>query len=162
LESTLAAFPLGNPKGLAGVAFHAFEASTPIHTLILVLWFGLVANAIILYATITPVALAIKRRQRLMRETQFLSSLSRLLPMLGFLGTVLGLAAAIATLAVHSGDEGRLTSASLISLFSSLAVKFETSFLGLAASITMTFLFAMIEARWRILSERPARAALHD
>jgi biopolymer transport protein ExbB/TolQ len=68
------------------------------------------------------------------------------LPLLGFLGTVIGLTAAIGGLPRHLGPaaEGNLDiSASLVGL----AVKFETTLLGLAGGLLASLLLALLERR---------------
>jgi biopolymer transport protein ExbB/TolQ len=74
---------------------------------------------------------------------RFLRALLPFLPLLGFLGTVIGLATAIAGLphGAEVGPRGFDVSASL----AGLAIKFETTFLGLVASIVSSFLLNVVE-----------------
>lgn len=162
VESGLVASGIEKGEGLGAIARHAFGASTPIHSIILILWLGLMANVILLYFSIVPAAIGAQRRNRLIRDARLIESLSRLLPMLGFLGTVLGLAAAISSLSVASSSAGQLGETALIGLFSNLAVKFETSFLGLLASISMTFMLATVEARWRIVTNPVSKTSFRE
>lgn len=67
-----------------------------------------------------------------------------LLPMLGFLGTVIGLATAIAGL---PGTMSAAGTADLSGALAGLAVKFETTLLGLAASMLLMLLLAWLERR---------------
>lgn len=90
---------------------------------------------------------------------RMIRALVSLLPLLGFLGTVIGLTAAMAglprTLGQGGGGEFDI-SASLLGL----ALKFETTLLGLAAALIASFLLALLDkheeevaAEYRYLSE---------
>jgi hypothetical protein len=76
---------------------------------------------------------------------QFVRNLIPLLPLLGFLGTVVGLAIAMAELprGLGSSQQGFDVSASL----AGLAVKFETTLLGILASMVAGGLVAVLERR---------------
>lgn len=77
---------------------------------------------------------------------RMIRSLLSFLPLLGFLGTVIGLTAAIGGLPRHLGPgaEGSLDiSASLVGL----AIKFETTLLGLAGGLLASLFLAILEKR---------------
>jgi hypothetical protein len=77
---------------------------------------------------------------------QFVRALLPLLPLLGFLGTVIGLTTAIAELPrglASGGDQAFDISPSL----TGLAVKFETTLLGLMASMISSFSLTFLEKR---------------
>lgn len=85
-------------------------------------------------------------------ERTFLRGLIALLPVLGFLGTVIGLALAVADLQGALGPGA--DPAGLAGVFAGLAVKFETTLLGLLFSLVAGLLLAFLER-----SEAQATAA---
>ncbi len=143
LEAMLAAGAAGH-VGAGSVVLHAFAAETGVHVVILVLWAGLSVRAAGLYARLSRPGAS--RSASSTVERDLIEALSRLLPMLGFLGTVIGLAGAVAAMGagLETGGFGR---SSLDGLFRSLAVKFETSLLGIAAAVVMGWATALIDAR---------------
>ncbi len=74
---------------------------------------------------------------------RFVRALLPFLPLLGFLGTVIGLATAIAGL--PHGSEGSPHGFDVSASLAGLAIKFETTFLGLVASIVASFLLNILE-----------------
>jgi biopolymer transport protein ExbB/TolQ len=77
---------------------------------------------------------------------QFVRTLLPFLPLLGFLGTVIGLATAMGELPRGAGEQAARSfdvSASL----AGLAIKFETTLLGLIASMIASFSLNMLEKR---------------
>jgi hypothetical protein len=149
MEAGLAALGPATPGSTSAVVLHAFAADTSIHLLLLVLWFGLTLRAAELYlglsrgTVVAAAAITVAERRQI-------EALIRLLPMLGFLGTVIGLAGAIGAMSTTMGD-GSFGRDSLDALFRSLAVKFETSLLGLAAAIVTGILMSAVDG----LQERP-------
>ena len=127
----------------AGVVLHAFAAETSIHVVLLVLWFGLSLRAADLYRGLAR-GTEIPTAETTIAKRRQIESLVRLLPMLGFLGTVIGLAGAIGAMSATMGD-GSFGRASLDALFRSLALKFETSLLGLAAAIVTGVVMSAID-----------------
>ncbi|MGI6244216.1 MAG: MotA/TolQ/ExbB proton channel family protein [Pseudochelatococcus sp.] len=88
---------------------------------------------------------AFRARAELDRASrQFLRGLVPLLPLLGFLGTVIGLSVTLAQLPMDSADAGRAAidiSASL----GGLAIKFQTTLLGLAGGMIASVAVALLE-----------------
>jgi hypothetical protein len=76
---------------------------------------------------------------------QFARGLVPFLPLLGFLGTVVGLAAAMAELPQGLGAGGG--GADIAASLAGLAIKFETTLLGLIGSIVASLLIAVMERR---------------
>ena len=76
---------------------------------------------------------------------QFARGLVPFLPLLGFLGTVVGLAAAMAELPQGLGAGGG--GADIAASLAGLAIKFETTLLGLIGSIVASLLIAIMERR---------------
>ena len=77
---------------------------------------------------------------------QFVRALLPMLPLLGFLGTVIGLATAIAALPQGlSAAAGHVPD--LSASLAGLAVKFETTLLGLMASLVCSLVLAVLEKR---------------
>ncbi|RVU11982.1 MotA/TolQ/ExbB proton channel family protein [Methylobacterium oryzihabitans] len=73
---------------------------------------------------------------------RFVYGLVALLPLLGFLGTVVGLAAAMAALPLDGAAEGRVD---LTGSLAGLALKFQTTLLGLVASLVASLLLAWLD-----------------
>jgi hypothetical protein len=144
LESALAAAGPVAAGSALGVVLHAFAADTAIHLVLLVLWFGLSLRAGELYARFAQDP-AGASREGLFAQRRQIESLSRLLPMLGFLGTVIGLAGAIGAMSATMAGDAAFGRASLDALFRNLALKFETSLLGLAAAIFTGLVMSAID-----------------
>ncbi|GMP12210.1 hypothetical protein TM239_64790 [Bradyrhizobium sp. TM239] len=77
---------------------------------------------------------------------QFVRSLLPLLPLLGFLGTVIGLASAISDLP-HDLNASSGHNIDISASLAGLAVKFETTLLGLIASIVCSLALGLLEKR---------------
>ncbi|QOZ76329.1 hypothetical protein XH83_13255 [Bradyrhizobium sp. CCBAU 53351] len=77
---------------------------------------------------------------------QFVRSLLPLLPLLGFLGTVIGLASAISDLP-HDLNASSGHNIDISASLAGLAVKFETTLLGLIASIICSLALGLLEKR---------------
>lgn len=77
---------------------------------------------------------------------QFIRSLLPLLPLLGFLGTVIGLASAISDLP-HDLNASSGHNVDISASLAGLAVKFETTLLGLIASIICSLALGLLEKR---------------
>ena len=77
---------------------------------------------------------------------QFVRALLPFLPLLGFLGTVIGLATAISQLP-HGLTEGTGQAVDISASLSGLAVKFETTLLGLMASMISSLSLNVLEKR---------------
>jgi hypothetical protein len=76
-------------------------------------------------------------------------------PVIGFIGTVLGVSQAVKDLPSAMQDE-----AALSRVLGSLHLAFDTTFIGLAASVVLMLLLYALEAAWRLndaLSELPSR-----
>jgi len=151
LETALAALGPAAPGSAAGVILHAFAAETAIHLALLVLWFGLGLRAVELHVRLARDPGA-HRAEVTLAERRQIESLLRLLPMLGFLGTVIGLAGAIGAMSATLAGDAGFGRSSLDALFRSLALKFETSLLGLAAAIVTGIVMSAIDG----LQERAA------
>lgn len=82
------------------------------------------------------------------------------LPLLGFLGTVVGLATAIA--ALRDVGPGQAGAAGIAASLSGLAVKFETTLLGLGAALVASALLALLERAEGELEVAVARLAGAD
>ncbi len=143
MEAGLAALGPTVPGSTAGVILHALAADTAIHLLLLVLWFGLSLRAVDLHLALARGTETADAAPTLAKRRQ-IEALARLLPMLGFLGTVIGLAGAIGAMSATMGD-GSFGRASLDALFRNLALKFETSLLGLAAAIVTGLLMSAVD-----------------
>jgi biopolymer transport protein ExbB/TolQ len=74
------------------------------------------------------------------------TSFMQLLPLLGFLGTVIGLAVAISELP-HGVTEGTGQALDISASLAGLAVKFETTLLGLIASMISSLSLSFLEKR---------------
>jgi biopolymer transport protein ExbB/TolQ len=81
-----------------------------------------------------------------MASRHFVRALLPLLPLLGFLGTVIGLATAISELP-HGLTGGTEQAFDVSASLAGLAVKFETTLLGLLASMLSSFSFNFLEKR---------------
>jgi biopolymer transport protein ExbB/TolQ len=77
---------------------------------------------------------------------QFVRTLLPFLPLLGFLGTVVGLATAMGELPRNAGGEA-FRSFDVSASLAGLAIKFETTLLGLIASMTASFSLNLLEKR---------------
>ena len=154
LQAGFNAWGLETGHSLWTITRHAFAAETPIHTLVLSLWFGLVVRSLIRLQSDRVVSGWSAHADTAQADYLHIEAISRLLPMLGFLGTVIGLAAAVASISGQLAQESAMGSAALATLFKNLAVKLETSLLGLMGTITMSVLLSMIETRQRWNSER--------
>ena len=80
------------------------------------------------------------------------------LPLLGFLGTVIGLARAMAELPAALGN-GTGAAVDLSGTLSGLAIKFETTLLGLLASMIAAVLLNLLEKRETEMASQCALAA---
>ena len=143
MEAGLAALGPVAGGSTAAVVLHAFASDTAIHLVLLVLWFGLSLRAADLYVALARGVETATAEPTLAKRRQ-IEALARLLPMLGFLGTVIGLAGAIGAMSATMGD-GSFGRASLDALFRNLALKFETSLLGLAAAIVTGLLLSAVD-----------------
>lgn len=153
LQAGIAAWGLDAGQSIWAVTRHAFAAETPIHTLVLSLWFGLIVRSLMRIQSDMLLS-NWSRNEHISKIDYFhIEAISRLLPMLGFLGTVIGLAAAVASISGQLAADSAMGSLALATLFKNLAVKFETSLLGLMGSITMSVFLSMIESRQRWNSE---------
>lgn len=77
---------------------------------------------------------------------RMIRALLSFLPLLGFLGTVIGLTAAMGGLPSHIGPDAETSLDINASLFG-LAVKFETTLLGLSGALVGSLLLALLEKR---------------
>ncbi|PDT90812.1 hypothetical protein CO669_07500 [Bradyrhizobium sp. Y36] len=95
----------------------------------------------------TPLRLAALSFDRFQSASrQFVRSLLPLLPLLGFLGTVIGLASAISDLP-HDLNASSGHNVDISASLAGLAVKFETTLLGLIASIICSLALGLLEKR---------------
>ena len=85
---------------------------------------------------------------------RFIRGLLPFLPLLGFFGTVVGLATAMAALPTSAGAGGSID---ISGSLAGLAVKFETTLLGIMASMVASFILGLIE---RCETELAAACAL--
>ncbi len=154
LQAGFAAWGLEAGQSIWAITRHAFAAETPIHTIVLSLWFGLVVRSLMRLQSDGLVSGWSERANASNADYVQIEAIARLLPMLGFLGTVIGLAAAVASISGQLATDSALGSVALATLFKNLAVKFETSLLGLMGTITMSVFLTMIEARQIWNSER--------
>ena len=89
---------------------------------------------------------------------RYIRGLLPVLPLLGFLGTVIGLARAMAELPAALGN-GSGVAVDLTGTLSGLAIKFETTLLGLLASMIAAVLLNLLEKREIELASQCALAA---
>ncbi|WP_062012772.1 MotA/TolQ/ExbB proton channel family protein [Aureimonas sp. AU4] len=75
---------------------------------------------------------------------RFLRALLAFLPLLGFVGTVIGLAVAIGSLGTNGPDA---TAVDIGSSLAGLSIQFETTLLGLATGLVASLLMAILERR---------------
>jgi hypothetical protein len=158
VQAGFAAWGLESGQSIWAITRHAFAAETPIHTVVLSLWFGLMVRSIMRIQSDRVSGGWAKRAASAKVDYSHIEAISRLLPMLGFLGTVIGLAAAVASISGQLASESALGTLALATLFKNLAIKFETSLLGLMGTITMSVFLSMIEARQRWNSDRYGEA----
>ncbi|MEI2384491.1 MotA/TolQ/ExbB proton channel family protein [Breoghania sp. JC706] len=131
----------GTPQGSSWLA-GTFVADTPIHYLIVAVFF-------VIFAYIGDALLRLKTAQPLNGSIRtFIRLLIASLPLLGFLGTVVGIMEALSGLPqVFSGDRSvvaDLTPALTASL-GGISLAFQTTLLGLVASLVTTLALGYVE-----------------
>ncbi|WP_187972858.1 MotA/TolQ/ExbB proton channel family protein [Aquibium microcysteis] len=84
-------------------------------------------------------------RRRAAAQRRLLRTLIGLLPVLGFLGTVVGIIQALASLPVALADQPATQGAGLAESLRGIATAFETTLLGLVGSIAATLALAAVE-----------------
>lgn len=133
-------FPLGAALftgGLSGAAFFALDVSlvtkTPIH----------LALAVLSTVILAGILMAILSLSLPARSARFLRALIGLLPLLGFAGTILGIMVALGALPDLFGAEGG-NEAALNELLRGLGGAFETTLIGIVASVAASFVLALL------------------
>ena len=104
-------------------------------------------GVIYLLGTSASVLLRSTFRGQTMRARTFSVGIAGLLPLLGFLGTIVGIMAALRSLPALFDDAGAPDQAALNGLLSGLAGAFETTMIGLSAAVVAGIALTLLDTR---------------